>query len=309
MLRSVWQVSLTTQLSRFPRFRDLTVDDKPLLDLLLDEMQPQISEFTFTNLFVWNGSEPVELSRLDETVLLQRKRLRDGKTFLLPPLGKQILTSVVRTLRKQSLGNYQVPPLYELTPQQSKLLSGEGVKVEPDRDDWDYVYLTSDLADLRGDKYHPKRNLIARCLSKYKCRYVSIGPSEINECLQLQTRWCSLRNCSMVPGLEAENAATKTAFENYHYLGITGGVVYVDDKLEAFTLAEKLNRDTAVIHFEKANPEIEGLYQVINQWFCREALSNFKFVNREQDLGVPGLRKAKESYHPHHMVEKLIVQM
>jgi hypothetical protein len=302
-------MSLTTQLPRFPSFRNLTADDKSLLDLLLDEVQPQISELTFTNLFVWNRSEPVQLSRLDETVLLQRKRLRDSKTFLLPPLGKQHVTSVVKILKKLDLGNYQVPPLYGLTPQESELLSEEGVKVESDRDDWDYVYLTSDLADLLGDKYHPKRNLIARCLSKYECRYLSIGPSEINDCLQLQTEWCSLRSCSMVPGLEAENTAIKTAFENYDYLGITGGVVYVDDKLQAFALAEKLNRDTAVVHFEKANPELEGLYQVINQWFCREALSKFKFVNREQDLGVPGLRKAKGTYYPHHMVEKSVVQI
>jgi hypothetical protein len=285
-----------TQLPRFPSFRNLAVDDKSLLDLLLDEMQPEISELTFTNLFVWNSSEPTQLSGLDETVLLQRKRLPDGKTFFLPPLGKQHLGSMVEALRKPNLGNYQRLPLYGLTLQQAQLLSEEGVQIESDRDDWDYVHLTSELADLAGDRYHPKRNLIARCLSNYKCRYVSIGPSEINECLQLQTRWCSLRNCSMVPGLEAENMAIRTAFENYDYLGITGGVVYVDDKLEAFTLAEKLNRDTAVIHFEKANPEIEGLYQVINQWFCKEALGNFKFVNREQDLGIPGLRKAKGSY-------------
>jgi hypothetical protein len=112
-----------------------------------------------------------------------------------------------------------------------------------------------------------------------------------------------------VPGLEAENTAIKTVFENYDYLRVAGGVVYVDDKLEAFTLAERLSRDTAVVHFEKANPEIEGLYQVINQWFCKEALGSFKFVNREQDLGIPGLRKAKGSYHPHHMVEKCIVHI
>jgi len=302
-------MSWMTQLPQFPSFRNLAADDKSLLDLLLDEVQPQISELTFTNLFVWNRSEPVQLSRLDETVLLQRKRLRDSKTFLLPPLGKQHVTSVVETLRKQNLGDYQVPPLYGLTFQESQLLSREGVRVESDRDDWDYVHLTSDLAELPGDKYHPKRNLISRCLSKYKCRYVSIGPSEINACLQLQTEWCSLRNCSMVPGLEAENTAIKTAFENYDYLGVTGGVVYVDEKLEAFTLGEKLSRDTAVIHFEKANPEVEGLYQVINQWFCKEALGKFKFVNREQDLGVQGLRKAKGSYYPHHMVEKCIVQL
>lgn len=272
-------------------------------------MQPQISELTFTNLFVWNGSEPVQLSRLDETVLLQRRRLRDGKTCLLSPLGKQPLTSVVKTLRTRSLGNYQLPPLYGLTLEESQQLSIEGTKVEPDRDDWDYVYLTNDLAELPGDKYHAKRNFITRCLSKHMCRYVSIGPSEINECLQLQTQWCSLRNCNLVPGLEAENTAIKTAFDNYEYLGIIGGAVYVDDKLEAFTLAEPLNENTAVIHFEKANPEIEGLYQVVNQWFCQKELRNYRFVNREQDLGLPGLRKAKESYYPHHMVEKHVAQI
>jgi hypothetical protein len=308
MLKSVCSLSLT-ELPRFPSFRNLTRDDKSLLDLLFDEKQPQISEYTFTNLFVWNESEPVQLSRLDETVLLQRKRLSDGKTFLLPPLGKRQLTSLLGTLRKANLGSYEVAPLYGLTLQESQLLGEEGVRVESDRDDWDYVYLTSDLADLVGDRYHPKRNLIARCLSKYKCRYASIRQSEINDCLQLQTQWCSLRNCSMVPGLEAENTAIKAAFENYDYVGVTGGVVYVDDKLEAFTLAERLNMDTAVVHFEKANPEIEGLYQVINQRFCKEALGNFKFVNREQDLGIPGLRKAKGSYYPHHMVEKCIVRI
>jgi hypothetical protein len=103
--------------------------------------------------------------------------------------------------------------------------------------------------------------------------------------------------------------AVKTALDNYESLGVVGGTVYVEGKLEAFTLAERLNQDTAVIHFEKANPEIEGLYQVINQWFCQKELGNFKFVNREQDLGIMGLRKAKQSYHPHHMVEKHITHV
>ena len=280
-----------------------------MFDSLLRDMQPQMSELTFTNLFVWNNSETVRLSRVGETVLLQRKRLRDGKTFILPPLGKQALINVVRALKTANLPTYQLAPLYGVTPEQIQLLSSERIEVEPDRDDWDYVYLASDLASLPGDKYHPKRNFIARCLSKYKCDYLEIGPSEIKDCLQLQTQWCNLRSCNAFPGLEAENTAIKTAFDHYEYLGVTGGAVYVDDELEAFTLAEPLNKETAVIHFEKANPEIEGLYQVINQWFCQRALKEFKFVNREQDLGIPGLRKAKQSYYPHHMVEKYIVRI
>lgn len=299
------------QVREFPIFRDLSLEDKSLFDSLLKETQPEISELTFTNLFVWNRSEPVKISRLSETMLVQRRRLREGETFLLPPLGTQILPDVLNQLRKHELDLREngLESLYGLTPRQVQQLQKEGLKFEPDRDDWDYVYLTRDLSELSGDKYHPKRNFITRCLSKYDCRYASIGPREIEDCLQLQTRWCNLRNCSEVRGLEAENTAIRTAFEHFEHLHVVGGAIYVDEKLEAFTLGEQLNKDTAVIHFEKANPEIEGLYQLINQWFCEKALGKFMFINREQDLGVPGLRKAKESYYPHHMVEKNIAHL
>ena len=278
------------------------------MDSLLKEAQPQISELTFTNLFVWNASESVKISQFSGTVLIQRRRLLDGKTFLLPPLEKNTLLEIVRNLRALNL-EVELPPFYGFTLQQVQQLESELEKVQPDRDDWDYVYLTRDLADLPGDKYHPKRNFISRCLSKYECRYADIGPEEIQDCLQLQTRWCNLRNCSEVQGLEAEDTAIRTAFENYERLGIFGGAVYVDDRLEAFTLSEPLNDDTAVVHFEKANPEIEGLYQLVNQWFCQKALGKFKYVNREQDLGEAGLRSAKLSYHPHRLVEKFRLRL
>jgi hypothetical protein len=296
------------QLPEFPRFANLTLEDKPFFDLLFEQTQPQVSELAFTNLFVWSASEPVQVSQLDEVVLIQRRRLRDSATFLLPPLGKMAMSEVVRRLEAMSFET-RLPPFYGFSPQQVQQLGNEFEKVESDRDDWDYVYLTSDLADLPGDKYYPKRNFISRCLSKYECRYSNVGPKEIQDCLQLQTQWCNLRSCSEVQGLEAENTAIKTTFENYERLGIFGGAVYVDGRLEAFTLSEPLNDDTAVIHFEKANPEIEGLYQLVNQWFCQKSLGKFKYVNREQDLGIPGLRKAKESYYPHHMVEKHIAYL
>jgi hypothetical protein len=299
------------QVPEFPVFKDLSLEDKPLFDSLLKEIQPEISELTFTNLFVWNDSEPVKISRLGETMLVQRGRLRDGETFLLPPLGKEPLPDVLGQLPKYELDLREngLKSFYGFTPHQVQQLRKEELRSEPDRDDWDYVYLTRDLSELAGDKYHPKRNFIARCLSKHDCRYAPIGPREIEDCLQLQTEWCNLRNCSEVKGLEAENTAIKTAFEHFAHLNIFGGAIYVDERLEAFTLGEQLNKDTAVIHFEKANPKIEGLYQLINQWFCQKALGQFMFVNREQDLGILGLRKAKESYYPHHMVEKSIVHL
>ena len=293
----------------FPCFRGIMLNDKPLLDRLLTVMMPEISELTFTNLYAWNLFEPVQLSRLGETLLIKRTRLSDGKTFVLPPLGKQPLAEVLTALRTLSSAVNEVLSLYGVTRDQLLSLDTKALKIEPDRDDWDYVYLLSDLADLPGERYHPKRNFVARCLSNHECRYATIHASETKDCLQLQTEWCNLRDCRRVPGLEAENTAIRTVFENYDYLAVIGGAVYVEDKLEAFTLAERLSNDTAVVHFEKANPKFEGLYQLINQWFCQNALRGFKFVNREQDLGVPGLRKAKESYYPHHMVEKYVVHV
>jgi hypothetical protein len=203
---------LSVKLLEFPSFRELTIEDKPFFDSLLREAQPQISELTFTNLFVWNASEPVQISRLGEAVLVQRKRLRDDKTFLLPPLGKESLAKTLETLRTVKLGDNGLPPFYGVTAEQLRQLDDEGLRVEPDRDDWDYVYLTSDLADLPGDKYHPKRNFVTRCLTKHNCRYASVGRLEIEDCLQLQTRWCNLRQCNEVQGLEAENTATKNRF-------------------------------------------------------------------------------------------------
>jgi hypothetical protein len=288
----------------FPEFRAISLEDKQLMDTLLGEEQPQISELAFGNLFMWRKSEPVQLSRIGETVLIQYRRQVDGSLILLPPFRKQSLPEVLKTLKQAAGWNYSLPLLYGISTTEAEELTAHKIRVEPCRDEWDYVYLTRDLVDLSGDKYHAKRNLITQCLSKHRCEYTDITASVIDQCLQLQAKWCNLRNCDKVPSLAAENQAIKQLFEHYKELNVFGGVIYVDGILEAFTVAERLNNATAVIHIEKANPEIKGLYQVINQWFCQRALTDFEFVNREQDLGILGLRKAKKSYHPHHMVEK-----
>jgi len=289
----------------FPESQKLTFEDKPLLEALFKEMQPQISELTFTNLYVWNEAEPARLSRLNKTVLLQRRRILDGKNVFLPSWTNEAISTLLENLRKVAVENHTEILLYGIDSMQAGQLS-ERYRVFPDRDNWDYIYLSSDLADLPGDKYHSKRNFVTRCLADHKCEYAKLDASVVNDCLQLQTEWCNLRQCGSVPSLEAENRAIKTIFDRYPQLNVFGGAVYVDDKLEAFTLAEPLNRETAVIHFEKANPQIVGLYQLINQWFCQNVLRTFTFVNREQDLGIPGLRKAKLSYHPHHILEKYV---
>jgi hypothetical protein len=116
-----------------------------------------------------------------------------------------------------------------------------------------------------------------------------------------------MKHCTLDRFSAAEDSALKEALDNMDQLGFFGGVALIDGKIQALTLGERLSKDTAVVHFEKANPSIRGLYQFINQEFCRNVLRGFEFVNREQDVGEPGLRRAKEGYHPHHFVEKHIL--
>ncbi|MEM2122012.1 MAG: phosphatidylglycerol lysyltransferase domain-containing protein [Candidatus Bathyarchaeia archaeon] len=124
------------------------------------------------------------------------------------------------------------------------------------------------------------------------------------ECWEFYERWCSIRSCHEDLELKNEGEAIKEILNSYGALPLYGAVIYVDGSLEAFTIGELLNKDTAVIHIEKANPNIRGLYQPINNRFCKNHIEEFKWVNREQDLGITGLRKAKMDYNPHHFVEK-----
>jgi hypothetical protein len=185
----------------------------------------------------------------------------------------------------------------------------EGFVTELDRDHSDYIYLSEDLIGLKGRKYHRKRNHIKQFTEKYAYQYLPLASEWISECLRLESDWCDLRHCDATPGLRNESIAIKEAFDHFEALGVRGGIILIDGKVEAFTLGEPLNRDTVVIHIEKANPAFEGLYPVINQAFLDKTWAGYTYVNREQDLGEEGLRKAKESYFPHHMVSKYTITL
>jgi hypothetical protein len=125
------------------------------------------------------------------------------------------------------------------------------------------------------------------------------------ECfLDMQQEWCQLKDCKANPDLLREDYAVYQALTHFQELDYQGGAIIINGRVEAFALGEPLNENTAVIHIEKANQQVSGIYAAINQLFCLHAWSQMEYINREQDLGVEGLRKAKTSYHPHHLVNK-----
>jgi hypothetical protein len=181
--------------------------------------------------------------------------------------------------------------------------------IEADRDNWDYVYLVADLIELSGNRYHRKRNHLEQFRKQYAFTYRRLTPDLVGPCQELQDRWCDEKHCDLVATLRAEARAVKEVLADLEPLGVTGGCLEIEGKLEAFALGERLNEETVVVHIEKANAAFHGLYQAINQQFLEQEWSHVRFVNREQDLGVEGLRKAKESYLPDHMVEKYVVRL
>ncbi len=293
----------------FPQLKDLTLEDKPLCDHLFKRFPPQISEFTFTNLFIWRQAYQIKIGRLQNFLCLLSEQKESP--FFFPPIGEGDVIECYQGLL-QYLRGKGIPPKIVRVPE--AVVAGidwkkSGMKAEPDRNQSDYVYLLQDLTELKGRKYHRKRNHIKQFQEKYSYQYIPLAPEWIPQCLQLETEWCDLRQCEAIPGLLNESLAVKEAFTHFEELGVKGGVILINTKVEAFTLGEPLNPETVVIHIEKANPAYEGLYPTINQAFLENQWSGYTYVNREQDLGEEGLRKAKESYFPHHLVNKYAVTL
>lgn len=291
-------------LSAYPKFEPLGLRHQEEVSRRLAEAQPVSSELTFTNLFMWRQHYRFRVAR-HEGCLLLLGQPPGSPPFLLPPVGPGA-AGVCRAL----LAEGQVASRIARVPEDYLARCGlteEEFDIREEPEQADYVYLVSDLTRLAGRRYAGKRNHLKRFMRQYRWEYRPLGAELVEGCLKLTESWCRVRVCPRELGLEAERVAIWEALENFGRLACRGGVILVEGEVVAFSLGERLNEECAVIHIEKANPEFEGIYQAINQQFLEHELSAFKFVNREQDLGDAGLRRAKLSYHPHHLVKKFVL--
>ncbi|MDY7034635.1 MAG: phosphatidylglycerol lysyltransferase domain-containing protein [Thermodesulfobacteriota bacterium] len=281
--------------------RALEMSDRPKVEGYLGRYPPEISELTFTNLFLWRHSRPVFLAEVEDSIIFVTEDGENGERerFILGhPIGGALPLRVVNALGLEVAGFIRIPQ------ETADILRDSSLLITQDRGSWDYVYRVTDLAELAGRHYHKKRNLVKQCLLAYTCEYEPMTAENLGECTDMQDRWCQARQCKLDRGLCREYVAIRNMFDNFAELELMGGAIRVDGVIQAYAIGEKLRPATAVCHFEKAIPGFRGLGQLMNQWFSKHALKDFEFVNREQDLDVPGLRQAKESYYPHHMVEK-----
>ena len=178
---------------------------------------------------------------------------------------------------------------------------------EYNRDEADYVYETEKLATLSGKKLHSKRNHINKFKQVYEGRweYEKLTEDQVEDCFQMAMRWRNENECEEDDEKNQEMCVTMNSLRLLKELHLIGGVLKIDGEIVAFTIGEAVNDDTFVVHIEKAFAEVDGAYTMINQQFVEhELLGKYQYVNREDDVGMEGLRKAKMSYHPVFMIEK-----
>jgi hypothetical protein len=282
----------------------ISLEQKGIYDKYLKRYPTEISEQSFTNLFMWRKSRPIKAIEAGDSLVTYEER-DDGAIMFGQSIGPLPLRKAIDTIRAVSGKDVALcDRIYEGTVSPEVLKDYE---VEEDRDYFDYTYSREGLSDLEGRRYSKKRNLIKQCLTENRCDYEEIDGGNIADVSAMMDRWCDYKACHEDKGLCNEFRATREILKNYGKLDVIGAVIRIDGRIEAFTVGEALNEKTAVIHLEKAMPEYKGLYQLINQWFCQNHLGSFEFVNREQDVGLPGLRQAKESYYPERMIRKFKV--
>lgn len=285
-------------------FKPIEIQDKAVFDRFLRRDPPRISELTFTNLFMWRHRHHPSWLQWGDCLLIVF-RPKEAAPFGLPPVGSG---------DKQKALDFLCRRLEALTPEArvcradntfvEKYVDPGQYRVDLDRDNSDYVYLTQDLINLTGRKYHRKKNHLNRFIKNNSFEYRRLDKDLVTSCLEMQESWCQMRECVEQPDLLSEDFAVHEALTRFEELDYQGGAIVINSRVEAYALGEPLNGETAVIHIEKANPDISGLYAAINQRFCSDVWADTTYINREQDLGSEGLRRAKESYYPHHMVEK-----
>lgn len=288
-------------LCAYPKFRSLELSDYEAFNWIFINNPSVISEFTFTNLFSWRNAYRLRVSALDDFILLKSEANKENKFF--SPLGAGEPKGLMERILSEA-DNVFVRIPESIT---SLFDADARYKVFLDRDNSDYLYKTEELINLKGEKYDGKRNLIKKFKSTTAYEYLKLDHSNIQECLDFQEEWCSLKDCESQESLKNERRAVEEMVAHCSLFELGAGAIRIDGKIRAVAIGQALNPDTFVVHVLKADSRISGLYQVLLNEFLSQEAKDFDFTNLEQDLGLEGLRKFKLSYQPMKMINKYIV--
>ncbi|GAB7016788.1 DUF2156 domain-containing protein [Methanogenium cariaci] len=266
---------------------------------------PQIhSENNFTTMIAWQAYSDYSYAYLNDTLLISAV-INETRLFHAPigPRNPALLRDLLRL--SAETGGDRPFYIFERPTRDWILHELPGLVLHTDRDFYDYIYLTGDLAHLPGKRYLGIRKHINKFNRKCSFKVETISNENVPEIKEFLRKWCEWKHCEENEVLAHEKTAVLFCITHFAELGLEGLLIRVDGKISALSIYEGMNDDMALIHFEKGLPDCEGNYKVINQETARylEEQKGYAFINRESDLGVPGLREAKLRYYPHHFAE------
>lgn len=288
-------------------FRRIELSDRDMACGLLAQSDFRGCEYTFGNNFVWRNVYSIEVCFAEGLYFVKNGNGR--RTRFIYPSGSGDMKTVVGLLEE-----YCAEKNIPLTMYANKETAQKLTETYPNatavfnRDISDYVYLAEDLENLAGKKYHGKRNHLNRFYEN-DWSFEPLTADNIAECKAMNDRWRAenIDKCECSGTAESkreELCIVECSFKHYEELGYTGGVLRVNGEVQAFTFGERSSRDCFVVHVEKALREFQGAYTAVNREFVKSLGGKYKYINREDDTGSEGLRKAKLSYHPIFLEEK-----
>lgn len=287
-------------------FKKPSIEDKLWVDECFKNVKSFNCEYTFGSIYIWSTAYSTAIAKYKDFMICRWGKNNNFNYSL--PIGKGDFKDAVEQIIQDARSLGITPSIYGVTENYKKMLDeyfpGE-FTYNFDEDIYDYIYSVKKMAELTGKKYHGKRNHINNFKKNNpNWSFEKINSSNIADCIELHSGW--IKNKSDDPDYSFEFEAVLEAFENYEKLGLVGGILRVDGRAVAYTMGEPLSDRLFVTHFEKAPAELQGAYTVINQEFTRNCLMDYEYVNREEDLGIEGLRKAKQSYYPEILLEKSV---
>jgi hypothetical protein len=273
----------------YPSFSPIILEQRRTLHPLFKDLEEGISEFTFAGIYLFRNIYGYKVAKIKDLYIFEGRE--KGKKFFCSPFGlpeEEILNELFE----------KYDYLKNASERQASLLKDKGFEVFEDRDNFDYIYKREDLANLKGKIYHKKRNLIAQFTKNYSYEAKPLLKKYLKDAFTILDEWSKNKDLG-------DYESSKEALTLMEELQLCGIIYYVNGSPSAYVLGEENQRGKSfVVSFEKAIEEYKGLYQFINKSFSEILPSKYEFINREQDLGLENLRKAKLSYKPFGFIKK-----
>ncbi len=286
-------------------FKYIDFKDKEWIDKCVQASDFQGCEYIFTSFYIWRTIYHIHVANVDGMCCLRAGY--DGNYKYTFPIGKGDTKKGIESLMRDAKERGHTFVLRGIMKEQMQMMKEwfpDLFDYELQRDESDYIYTVEKLSKLAGKKLHGKRNHIRRFMDSEDWSYEDISQENIELCMKMNEEWNGKYVTTDDESLRMESEAVKETLAQYFQLGLKGGLLKREGKVVAYTIGEPLNSNTYVIHIEKAFHEIQGAYPMINQQFVLHNCQQYKYVNREEDTGDEGLRKAKLSYYPDILLDK-----